>query len=266
MDTSTAERLCAITRDLYVRAASSFSDTRASAWPGWQRILQACRFHDDASTTPHHVLDIGCGNLRFERFLAEAVPDASFDCSCVDACAPLAQQHAHPMPPNARIRFHQIDVLSALAHDAANMPASSPTPLFDLSVAFGFMHHIPVPMWRGRLLQALVDRTREGGIIAVSFWQFLHDDRLAAKAAEATQRGCARYDIAFDDAHDRLLGWQDRPDLFRYCHHFDNAEIDRLIASLSGTRTIDRFNADGRGMLNHYVVLQRTGHSATSVR
>ncbi len=130
------------------------------------------------------------------------------------------------------------------------------------------MHHIPLPAWRAQLLQALVNRTREGGMIAVSFWQFLHDARLAEKAADVTRCGCQRHNLVFDDAHDKLLSWQDRADLFRYCHHFSDDEVDQLVTGVSGARVLGRFNADGRAALNRYVVLQRTGagHSDTSVR
>ena len=62
---------------------------------------------------------------------------------------------------------------------------------------------------------------------------------------------------AFDQG-DRLLGWQDRQDSFRYCHHFSGAEIDALAASVAGrAHPIARFRADGRsGDLNDYLVLQ----------
>ena len=59
---------------------------------------------------------------------------------------------------------------------------------------------------------------------------------------------------------DHLLGWQDGTSL-RYCHHFEEREIDQLIEALpAGTvRPFERYSADGRaGNLNRYVLLRRT--------
>ena len=96
----------------------------------------------------------------------------------------------------------------------------------------------------------------------MSFWRFLDDERLARKAHEATARARIELARAFDwtrlDAGDRLLGWQDRTDVFRYAHSFSDAEIDALIASLGDrAELIARFRSDGRSdALNEYIVLR----------
>ncbi|MEM7675444.1 MAG: class I SAM-dependent methyltransferase, partial [Myxococcota bacterium] len=63
MNELTAERLVAINQTFYRRFAAAFDETRTGAWPGWHRLLQTER--------PRRVLDLGCGNGRFARFLSK---------------------------------------------------------------------------------------------------------------------------------------------------------------------------------------------------
>jgi hypothetical protein len=60
-------------------------------------------------------------------------------------------------------------------------------------------------------------------------------------------------------AGDYLLGWQDTPDVWRFCHDTSEDEIDKLVRSTSGLSCERlRFSADGkRGDLNRYLVLER---------
>ncbi|WP_281624914.1 hypothetical protein [Senegalimassilia anaerobia] len=46
--------------------------------------------------------------------------------------------------------------------------------------------------------------------------------------------------------------------LYRYCHHFDEPEIERLLAMVADSADlVSRFEADGKtGNLNEYVVLR----------
>ena len=60
--------------------------------------------------------------------------------------------------------------------------------------------------------------------------------------------------------NDYLLGWQDTQGPHRDCHHFDEPEIERLLAMSvadSAGVLVSRFEADGKtGNLNEYVVLR----------
>ena len=60
------------------------------------------------------------------------------------------------------------------------------------------------------------------------------------------------------ERNDYLLGWNAQPGVYRYCHHFDDGEVDRLADAVSDkARVVDRFTADGRsGNLNAYIVLR----------
>ena len=291
MDASIARQLIDLNTRFYRANAASFSATREAPWDGWRRIAAHAAACVDALAPgkPLKVLDLACGNMRFERFLAEELPGARFEFHAVDNCGELAAGLSFP----AGVVYHNVDILGALLDAAsgdsrASAPCApgmlervetnpsptilervetNPSPTIHpcaLTCCFGFMHHVPGFELRVAVLRELVRRTAPGGIIAVSFWQFMHDERLASKAHEAEEaaREHGLLESAVLDAlepGDHLLGWQNGTSL-RYCHHFEEREIDQLIEALpAGTvRPFERYSADGRaGNLNRYVLLRR---------
>ena len=100
-------KLNALTSDFYAREAASFSATRQAPWHGWEKAWElitahdavqgpfpshAARVPDDSagdSGAPLTILDLGCGNLRFERFLAEHT-NAPLRITALDNCPDLA--------------------------------------------------------------------------------------------------------------------------------------------------------------------------------
>lgn len=255
-----AHKLNETTRNFYERVAPSFSATRQNAWPGWKRVAQA--YAQAGVAEKMRVLDLACGNMRFANFLetdADFPPDMQIEYFGVDSCEGLAAENSHPHGKNenlvaVRRHFQLMDVMSELENRSlAQSIESSP---FNLSVCFGFMHHIPKPEWRKQAIHALVKSTAKGGIVTVSFWQFLNDSKLAAKAEAATAAGCELLGIEFSDPNDALLGWQDETDAFRYCHNFTEDEIDSLASCVPEAQEICRFSADGANALNRYVVLK----------
>ena len=303
MDIATARSLIDLNNRFYARNAASFSATRSAPWAGWRALSELLAQHgwlspDDEGTgasKEHRVLDLACGNLRFERFLADEFPKLDLRFLAVDSCAELTCDTA---VRDIDCTYRQIDVLQALldcdentpgsacpavviapgsAYPAVtitpesscpavaiapgNAPAPEAGPTFDLCASFGFMHHVPGEHLRRRLLDRLLDRTSPGGLLAMSFWQFMSDDRLSRKAdqADSAMRAQGRIDMTRLDANDHFLGWQTDPSPLRYCHHFDEREIDELVASV-GTRAreVARYSADGSsGTLNRYLVLER---------
>ena len=152
--------------------------------------------------------------------------------------------------------------IGTLGHTASNRRlADTGIPKCDLAVCFGFMHHVPGFDMRASVLDAIVERTALGGVAIVSFWQFMRDERLARKAlvADSAAREAAPSGTFPLDENDHFLGWQSDPSPLRYCHHFDESEIDELVASV-GTRACEvaRYSADGgSGTLNRYLMLER---------
>lgn len=317
-----------LTSDFYAREATSFSATRQAPWHGWEKAWElitapdaaqgpfpshaavrdslssrAARIPDDYASNSKDslaVLDLGCGNLRFERFLAERT-NAPLRVTALDNCPDLASpeigalsaafphslrsssaasktkeedasgQGANP-PEKTIVDLRALDIVESLLDGtfADRLPRNS----HDLAVAFGLMHHLPTFALRARVLEGILGSLRPGGFAVVSFWQFLNDPRLAAKAATVTAEGRATHCLPTFQENDFLLGWQHAEGTYRFCHHTPEDEIDALLAAIrepsapstSGCtppaplpfREIARFSADGKlGNLNRYLILQR---------
>lgn len=246
MDKDFARQMSDMTTDFYARTSASFGATRQGAWPGWERLLAEVHV---APTSNVRLFDVACGNLRFERFLVERV--SRLETWAIDNCDDLVGTVPSDGPD---VHYACRDVSEALLEEDASW--SEHVPLCDLSVSFGFMHHLPLFSQRLLLLQELLRHTRPGGSIVVAFWQFAADERLRAKARS----------VEGGEGNDYLLGWQDRTDVARYCHFCDEHEIDLLVRGvLPLAHEIARFYADGRsGRLNRYVVLRVAEQSDAS--
>ena len=265
MDIRTAQLLSEVTSDFYRRFARSFSDTRQSAWPGWDRCAQLARarLSDEpaASGRALRVLDLACGNLRFERFLAQAIAPAQTTFFAVDGCgellaAPLSAPASQPLD----VRTVHLDVVDTLFADGslADALAQGGVEPCDLSASFGFLHHVPLASQREQVLRSLVDLTRPGGLVVVSLWRFLDDDAFARKARAQHERNAAALGLPPLADNDLVLGWRDEPDARRFCHSFTDGEVDELACAVRPRAfELERFRADGRtGAMNDYLVLQ----------
>ena len=205
------------------------------------------------------LLDVACGNLRYEAFLARSLPAFTISAHALDACKELPSNSV-TIPSNMSIDFEQCDVIKELSAGrfAQSLRAGNQA---DLTVSFGFMHHIPLPEWQEAFIKALIDATAPEGYLCLSFWRFLSDENLAAKAKKTTARGIT--ELGFEkrqfEKGDCLLGWKNEPGAYRYCHSFSESEIDDLIESVSSKAILKaRFQADGRtGKMNEYAVLKK---------
>ncbi len=236
-----------ITRTFYEEHASSFSATRQDGWKGWTRLVS------HLSTQHLTVADIACGNLRFERFLADAgFTGRAFG---VDGCPALLAEAA---PEAFTLKRIEADLIGMRAEKSSL--SSLGLPACDLCACFGFMHHVPTAPLREEFLDSLLNLTAPGGVCALSFWRFSTDERLALKAQRATQRAQEQWGVQLSEPGDAFLGWQAEADAFRFCHSFEDDEVDRLCAraQTQGAILVDDFYADGKtGTLNRYVLFRR---------
>lgn len=205
------------------------------------------------------ILDLACGNLRFENWLSSVLneydmPRISPAFYAVDNCDRLLM---NGLSPSDTLAYQNLDLVGALL-SSTNINQQLKAPLCDISVAFGFFHHIPTQQHRETLLEALINHTKPGGYVIVSFWQFFKHPVLRKKAQASHLQALKKFDLPKLDDGDFLLGWKDMPDQFRYCHSFSDKEIENLIEPFSSkARQIASFVADGRtNDLNTYVILQ----------
>lgn len=272
MDVAFAKKLCELNNLFYRNQAVSFSDTRHAKWPGWERCL-AEAITAFESKQELHVLDVACGNLRFEEYLASYCESSSTDLRvavhALDSCDDLLPgicTEATSAYCDMDVIYTHCDIIQALANNTFKNVLTSEGPnkeSADLAVAFGFMHHIPLPEWRLQLLNDMISATAPGGFVCVSFWRFMDDEGMAKKALKTHEEALAYYFQESNSAQqfsdgDYLLGWRNTPGAYRYCHSFSDAEIDFLAASVADKAECSaRFRADGRtGNLNEYFVLR----------
>ena len=241
MSDALACRLMDMTSAFYARDHASFSATRTRPWQGWERAMHACGIGAGSHVD---LIDLGCGNLRFERWLSSL--GVTWRAWAQDACDELSRDAANEL---GNVTYQHLDIGRALMDDGG-LATRLDAPTVDLAVCFGLMHHLPLPAQRERLVRDMVNAVRVGGHVIVSLWQLERDERIRAKACP----------VPGGDAHDYLLGWQDSARSCRYCHSFQDDEIDRLIQAAGAHATlVARLQADGpSGNLNCYLVLRRT--------
>lgn len=250
---------------------------------------------DELLKTPQRasVFDLACGNLRFEAFLAERFSHIDFSFFAVDNCDELLPEKSFGMsrsnnsaniPSSGTVNslhFQNLDVISCLLDGNEHFASYFDAEPCDFSVSFGFMHHVPTQLLRGNVMQALIDQTQSGGLIAVSFWQFMNNEGLAKKAQRTHQEALElfhasnidenkaysgadsknqlRFDVSQLEEGDFFLGWKDTPGQYRYCHNFTEHEINELVSLVGNeAKVVSRFIADGRtNNLNSYLILQK---------
>ena len=251
LNSSTARQLCELNNRFYLEHAESFSSSRQSPWPGWQRCLG--QIDDDllAGNNEFRVLDLACGNLRFESFLRSEYPELKLAYYAVDNCDVL-------IPNEASVNYQHLDILEVLLqgydlNDHLEVPECS------LTVSFGFMHHTPLQGYREKVLDYLIEKTEPGGSIVVTFWQFMKDESLRSKALDVHKRALRELGLGELAENDFLLDWNNIAGVYRYCHSFSDEEIYELLEKVvQKTELIDRFVSDGRShSLNTYVVLKK---------
>ncbi len=252
MDKVTAIKLASATSSFYRQVAGSFARTRAHPWSGWNRCVEALGISEGASGT---IVDLGCGNLRFERYMAERFGDLKLSFICVDNCEELVTE-AEGLS-EFPIEFVKDDLISAWIEGHELSAALGDREAAHM-VAFGLMHHIPGFENRIRALRSMASICRPGGSIALSFWCFDGTEERTEKARAKTEElsGVANIAPADLDEGDYLLGWQERTDVCRYCHSFSEAEVDRCIEALRGICVpIARFDDEG-DRFNRYLVMR----------
>lgn len=257
MNRETALYLNALNKSFYACVHESFSATRNNSWPGWSRALPYIHALSSESGEPLQVLDLACGNMRFEKYL-NLDASLTYEVCCVDNCELMADL-------DVSCRYIECDIVASLLNRDGSLERGILAPkTFDLVACFGFFHHIPGFESRQLLLSMILEALKPGGIALMSLWRFMDNEKLSAKAVQAHEsfsQCLSGEGLQLDQLEDGdyFLAWQDRKDVCRYCHHFSDGEIDRLIDGVkSQAEILDRYRKDGRDhRSNEYLVLRR---------
>jgi SAM-dependent methyltransferase len=255
LNDETRAALNAINKTFYRERASEFSASRERGWRGWGQLFD--ELHGLLVRSPA-VLDLGCGNGRFARFLdGRPELEGTFTYWGVDA-SPLALEEA-------RKRLGRRETVRFLEHDFVTEDSALPEALsalsFDLIVLFGVLHHVPGRKTRSELLAQLSQALAPRGFLAYTLWQFENHERFRKKLVswkEFLTRTGAEIDLADLEAGDHVMTWGSGKTAFRYCHAMSDEEENSLAASLSDRtlRVVARF--DARGEPNRYWLFSRS--------
>lgn len=245
MTISTAEKLNRLNRRFYEEAAEQFSETRQSPWEGWNTLANFLQ----QSSAPLKVLDVGCGNGRFGVFLQNSL-NLDIAYYGTDASRSLLDHARTRLPKSATLIEH--DLLESVLSTA--LPRQS----FDLVALYGVLHHVYSFEKRIEVLCDAGSRVRANGLLALSLWQWKEHPRLSrrivpwsvAQSESADPEGLLAVDPEQDDF---LLRWGKDGHWMRYCHHFSDKEVERIVASLGWECISD---TQGEGGLNRYLVLR----------
>lgn len=256
--------LARITSDFYQQESSSFSQTRERGWVGWAQVEQHLIHQMRHLASPCVIYDVGCGNLRFERTYADVLEHS--EVHAFDNCADLMRSYL-PRELSYQLTLHHLDLIDTLLYFERTQKIPEvftylPAP--HVLLCFGVMHHIPTQELRCAYMRLIGRLMQSGVMVALSFWRFLEDEKLAAKVGVSHANSLRRLNNASIQAllfepTDRLLGWSDVQGVARFCHSFTQAEIDELqnclLDELSHPFEIVRYRADGKqGNLNEYLI------------
>jgi SAM-dependent methyltransferase len=241
MDQTVVNRLNQINRDFYRLTVQDFDESRGRPWPGWKRLLP------HLISSPIRVLDVGCGNGRFGRFLARNLAgDIHYH----------GLDHTPALLDAARAAFSQMNILpDAILEERDIVERPPDTGRYDLVALFGVLHHVPGQTGRRALLRALADRVAPGGLLVFTCWRFYEYERFRKRIIAWP----ADLDLHVEPG-DYLLDWQRghaANTALRYCHYVDEAEHTALDAA-TGLQLIETFRADGHtDDINCYSLLRR---------
>jgi len=237
----TVQALRAVNRRFYEERASEFSRSRERPWSGWSELL--ARTEEFLSDSPR-VLDIGCGNGRFARFL-ESRFGKDFQYCGVDE-SPLGLAEAR----------RRIGGRGGVSLVEADFTRTLPPGAFDLVALFGVLHHVPGRANRLELLTQTAARLAPGGLLAFSLWRFGGLPRFQRKIVPWDEFR-ARTGIAVDERDlepgDHILTWGGAPPAYRFCHAMSEEE-ERDIARGLRLELVTSFDAGSEP--NRYCVFR----------
>ncbi|MCQ2751663.1 MAG: class I SAM-dependent methyltransferase [Coriobacteriales bacterium] len=275
MNDEVAKSLITLNNEFYKNNAESFSNTRQRPWDGWIKLLDQDYFLQlFESKSKLRVLDYACGNLRFEKFLSSAFEDIDFEFYCIDNCQDLMECAKSKFSKNETIEHKSSNAsYYCYAYDLLDFAVQSrldalikTIPTVDLCVCFGFFHHIPTQDLRKTTLLRLLKACNKNSLLAISFWNFVQNNQTKLKHQTSTmdcltalKDSNSEIDLRDLDPQDYILGWKNTPGQYRYCHNFDDAQIETLLESVDSLKSCQThtFRADGKsGFDNIYKVLK----------
>ncbi len=201
----------------YLKTQEYFNTSRQFYWEGWEKLLP---YLQDLQGETLKVLDLGCGNGRFGKWLAE---HKTIDYTGIDNNQYLLDRARESLP---QAKLINQDILKPWTIKDK----------FDLVAILSVMHHLP-KINRAPLLKCAAARLAPNGILFLSFWEF-----------NRSQESKIVKDLG---GNDYILDWHLGVHAKRYCHLYTQKEINELIKPLK-LKLLANFSADTS---NRYLIL-----------
>jgi tRNA (uracil-5-)-methyltransferase TRM9 len=241
----------------YKSVAQGFSDSRNFYWQGWEKTLPFLQ-KLETSNKDLKVLDIGCGNGRFAKFLREKLSH-DFSYLGLDNSPDLLKiaRNDFKKLEAKNILFENFDLIESLLEGKKVASGN-----FDAVVLFGVLHHIPSFVLRQKLFSNLEKILNPNGVIIITAWQFLDNPKLASRLINPIQANLNEKDL---EENDYILDWrrnqEGTPPLtkkpLRYCHLTTDEEMNELLQNLN-LKITKKFKADSKtSNLNQYYILEK---------
>ena len=252
MKLKTLRELNQLTQHFYQVVGEEFDQTRQQSWPGWERLwLEISPLLLKNATTEFRVLDLGCGNGRFLKFLTQHISESTrLTYLGVDSNQRLLEK-IKPLNAQGSVKTYCQDLVAALIQNTwpnSLMKDGS----FDLIVGFGLIHHL-APELASRLLAACQKMCHQNGLICLTTW----------KAQDKKPQLIPHNLISEFGGNDFLFGWGNPNQALRYCHLYSAAEFGALIHQ-SRLNLLKSWEADGATMQdNRYFLLSAIPQTAT---
>ena len=245
MDEKIREALIQLNRQFYDEFASSFSATRSQPQAGVRRVA-------DMLGTDIKILDLGCGNGQFMKYLQSQGFSGSY--TGIDASASLLRDAASLFQPGQGMcaSFLQADLSQLGWLDALGDQR------FQVVTAFAVLHHIPGAEQRKILMTEMKNLLVNGGLFIFSTWQFQNSPKLMGRVLPWESLGLHGTDL---EVGDTLLDWRAQSPAgqvgLRYVHLFSERELEALRLDC-GFSLVESFYSDGKqGNLALYQVWQK---------
>jgi tRNA (uracil-5-)-methyltransferase TRM9 len=226
------QQLLDLNQTFYDSLAEPFARSRAAPQPGFLRLAEAL-----PQPCPR-LLDVGCGDGRFGRFLLAQAAIQQY--TGVDFSRALLAQAEEMTTGN----FYQRDLSRPGCLDGLG--------LFEGIACLATLQHIPGHDNRTRLLAEMKAHLVPDGRLLLATWQFLTSERQRRKLVPWEAIGLDAADL---EPGDYLLTWQRGGFGLRYVALID-ATATAELAQAAGLRILSQFRSDGReGNLSLYTVL-----------